>query len=216
MIIFDMDGVLTDSEPATIYACMESLEEWNVKAEFDDFKPYTGMGDDIFIGKVAEKYGAEYDLKMKARAYEIYCEKAAKRVHVFDWSKPLILKLKEAGYTLAVASASDFKKVNCNIECIGVANETFAAIITGSDVKNKKPAPDIFLKAAEKSFLNTKEFVVIEDALSGVKAAKAAGAQCIALTTSFNREQLKEAGADYITDDLYDAFEIIQMILPID
>jgi len=219
IVIFDMDGVLTDSEPAITQASIESLAEWNITAKHEDFKQFTGMGDDKFIGGVANIYGVEYDLDMKKRAYEIYVDTARERVKVFHWSKPLILKLKSAGYTLAIASASDLTKVNCNIECIGVDTAIFNAIVTGSDVVNKKPAPDIFLKASEKAgmnFVSLSNTVVIEDALSGCQAAKAAGATCIAVTTSFAREQLAEAGADYITDDLNEAFDIISSVLTIE
>lgn len=215
IVIFDMDGVLTDSEPAITQASIEALREWNVEAKHDDFKQFTGMGDDKFIGGVANIYGVEYSLDMKKRAYEIYVETARERVKVFNWSKPLIIKLKTAGYRLAVASASDLVKVNCNIACIGVDTAIFDAIVTGSDVVNKKPAPDIFLKASEKAGMaNVSETntVVIEDALSGCQAAKSAGATCIAVTTSFNHDQLENAGADYITDDLNEAFDMISAI----
>lgn len=210
-IIFDMDGVLVDSEPAITRASMAALSEWGVKAEYDDFKQYTGMGDDLFIGGVARKYGREYDLRMKERAYEIYLEKADEWVNVYPWSKPLIDLFSEK-YKLAVASASDKVKVECNLRCIGADPSVFAALITGSDVKNKKPAPDIFLLAAEKAGVDTSSTVVFEDAISGVMAAKAAGCVCIAVTTSFPADKLYQAGADFVVDDLSLAPEIIEKL----
>ena len=57
LVIFDMDGVLVDSEPAIRQSSREALEEWGVKAELEDFRQFSGMGDDIFIGGVSEKYG---------------------------------------------------------------------------------------------------------------------------------------------------------------
>lgn len=213
-VIFDMDGVLVDSELAITLASIESLREWGVEAKVEDFKEFTGMGDDKFIGGVAAKHGVDYDLKMKARAYEIYLEKANERVHVFEWSKKIIEALHGAGYKLAVASASDYVKVKKNIECIGVSPEIFDAVVTGSDVERKKPFPDIFLKAFEKvkevyatrsigdADIDLSRTLVCEDALSGVQAARAAGMKCIAVTTSFNADQLKEAGAHFVTDNL--------------
>jgi len=215
LVIFDMDGVLVDSEPAITKASMDALAEWGVDAKYSDFKQYTGMGDDKFIGGVAEKYGVKYDIRMKERAYGIYLATASERVTVYPWSKKLISALAPL-HTLAIASASDYTKVKCNVECIGVDTSLFGAIVTGSDVQNKKPAPDIFLKAAEKAGLidaGAKSVggaaVVIEDALSGVRAAKAAGAYCIAVTTSFDDVRLREAGADFVVDDLCDAAGII-------
>ncbi|MEN8255375.1 MAG: HAD-IA family hydrolase, partial [Verrucomicrobiota bacterium] len=78
--------------------------------------------------------------------------------------------------------------------------DSFDAVITGDDVENKKPAPDIFLMAAEHIGLSATDCLVVEDAVSGVEAAKAAGAQCLGITSSFTEEQLK--GADFFAADL--------------
>ena len=209
LVIFDMDGVLVDSEPAITYASMEALSEIGVKAEYDDFKPFTGMGDDKFIEGVAKKYGKEYDVKLKERAYQIYIEKK-ERVKVFESSKKLIEALIKQGLKCAVASASDLIKVQTNLSRIGIDVSVFAAIVTGSDVKNKKPDPEIFLKAAAFCKMQPEKAIVIEDAVSGVQAAKSAGMKCIAVTTSFDRAVLLSAGADYVIDELYEAFDILE------
>jgi HAD superfamily hydrolase (TIGR01509 family) len=209
LVIFDMDGVLVDSEAAITYASMEALSEVGVEADYEDFKPYTGMGDDKFIGSVANKYGKEYDVKMKERAYQIYIEKKD-RVKVFKSSKKLIESVTGQGLKCAVASASDFVKVQTNLSCIGVDISVFTAIITGSDVKNKKPDPEIFLKTADSCKISPEYTIVVEDAISGVQAAKSAGMICIAVTTSFDRATLLSAGADYVIDELYEAFDILE------
>lgn len=212
LVIFDMDGVLVDSEPAISLASKEALSEWGIEAELGDFHQFTGMGDDKFIGGVAEKYGRTYDIAMKKRAYEIYLNTAQERVNVYSWSKTIIDRLYNDGFILAIASASDIVKVECNIACIGADIKKLSAVITGSDVKNKKPAPDIFLRAAEKAGIIPADSLVIEDAVSGVQAAKAAGMICIAVTTSFPADRLYDAGADYIINDLNDAADIIHTI----
>ena len=76
----------------------------------------------------------------------------------------------------------------------------FDAIVVGEDVSHKKPAPDIFLLAANRLKLKPEECLVVEDAVSGVAAAKAAGSRCLALTTSFCQEEL--AQADLFATDL--------------
>lgn len=227
LVIFDMDGVLVDSEPAITQASIESLREnFGIEAKHSDFKEFTGMGDDKFIQGVAEKYGKSYDVNLKLRAYEIYTAKK-ERVKVFPKAKKLIQNLNNIGLKCAVASASDLVKVKVNIKKIKLGKsikiittdttENFKVkrplyIITGSDVKNKKPDPEIFLKAAETVGISPQNTIVIEDAVSGVKAAKAAGMTCIAVTTSFNRKTLFDAGADYVINKLYDAFDIIRKI----
>lgn len=197
-----MDGVLVDSEPAITYAAMEVNRALGYETEPWEYKQYTGMGDDKFIGGVLEKHGGTYKSEYKDEAYRIYTQTAKDKVTVYPWSAGIIEKLKSLGYTLAVASASDIVKVKCNLDCIGNVTEKLTAIVTGSDVERKKPAPDIFLKAAEKAGLAPGDCIVAEDAVAGIVAAKAAGMRAVGVTTSFSAEELKNAGADVVTDDL--------------
>ena len=214
LVIFDMDGVLVDSEPAITQASIDSLREnFGIEAKHADFKEFTGMGDDKFIQGVAEKYGKEYDVKLKLRAYEIYMAKKD-RVKVFPRAKKLIQNINNIGLKCAVASASDLVKVKVNLKKIKLGRKTKSSlhVVTGTDVKNKKPDPEIFLKAAEIAGISPEHALVIEDAVSGVQAAKAAGMTCIGVTTSFNSRILFDAGADFVIKKLYDAFDIIRVL----
>ncbi len=201
-IIFDMDGVLVDSEPAITYAAMEVLRRLGCTAEEEEFRPYRGTGDDNFIGSVLRNHGGVYKPEYKAEAYRIYIDSAREKVKVYSWSGPLLLTLGGMGFRLAVASASDIEKVSCNLSCIGVPDALFSAVVTGSDITRNKPAPDIFLKAAEKMALDPSLCLVVEDSVAGIRAAKAAGMTAVGVTTSFPRETLLSVGADYVTDDL--------------
>lgn len=211
LVIFDMDGVLVDSEKVTAKASAMALKKWGINAKISDFAEYAGMGDDKFVGCVAEKYGVKYVPDMKAEMYRIYSETAKNEVSVFKWSKPLIKELGKK-YALALASAADIFKVNVNLSCIGINTSDFDAVVTGSDVEKKKPDPAAFLKAAEKAKIAPENAVVFEDAVSGVRAAKSAKMTAIAVTTHFSRETLLNAGADYVVDNLFDAVEIIKSL----
>ena len=206
-----MDGVLINSEKVTAGATMDVLLKWGVTAKPSDFIEFAGKGDDKFVGCVAEKYGVKYDPEMKAQMYELYRERAKNAGMVFSWSKPVIEKLAEK-FDMSLASAADLTKVEINLDCVGVSPSVFKSLITGSDVEKKKPDPSIFLKAAEKAGAEPQNAVVFEDAISGVMAAKAAGMTAIAVTTTFGKEELLKAGADYVVDDLTDAIEIIEKI----
>lgn len=208
-VIFDMDGVLADSEDAITLAAMEALKLWGIDARFEDFKPFTGMGENRFIGGVAEQYGVPFRAEMKDKAYEVYVNTAAERVKVYPWSKDVLTGLDDKGIPIALASAADLVKVECNLLCIGVNPGIFKTIVTGSDVEFKKPHPEIFLTAAKKAGFKPVSTLVVEDAVSGVKAAKAAGMRCLALTTSFDESVLRDAGADFVSGDLNDIFMII-------
>ncbi|MBO5298893.1 MAG: HAD-IA family hydrolase [Clostridia bacterium] len=208
-VLFDMDGVLVNSEPVIIEASLRTLRKYGVEAKETDFKEFTGMGDDLFIGGVARKYGVEYDPKMKAEAYEVYFEIIDELIGKFPGVLPLISLLKEKGYTLAVASASDLVKVKANLKALGASEDDFAAIITGSDVERKKPFPDIYLKAAAAIGAEPSECIVIEDAISGTQAGVAAGMKVACVTTSFPAEPLWNAGASWVFDDIYSVSEIV-------
>lgn len=205
-----MDGVLIDSEEAITLAAREALRYWGVNANFEDFKQFTGMGENKFLGGVAAKYGVPYSFDMKDKTYEIYVATAQERVQVYPWSKAVLNGMAEHGIKIALASAADYTKVECNLKCIGVNPTIFSAIVTGSDVEHKKPHPEIFLTAAKNAGFIPAETLVVEDALSGVKAAKAADMLCLALTTSFDEQALRLAGADFVSTKLDDIFDIIE------
>ena len=107
---------------------------------------------------------------------------------------------KDRGLPVAVASGADRIKVLASLEEVGMPGGLFTAIVDGNDVARKKPAPDIFLEACRRIGLPARECLVVEDAVSGVAAAKAAGARCLGITTSFDATQL--AQADWTAPDL--------------
>ncbi|MGI6113619.1 MAG: HAD family hydrolase [Mahellales bacterium] len=208
-LIFDMDGVLMDSEPVIKAAAIAGLKEFGVDAKIDDFEPFVGMGEDRFIGGVAEKYGVPYRLEMKKRVYEIYVDIVADNLGIYDGVQQFLLEMKERGYVLALASSADKVKVEANLRVTGIAASIFAAIVCGEDVEKKKPFPDIYLYAAQKIGVSPNNCLVVEDAISGIKAAKAAGMQCIAVTSSFGRDVLEKEGADAVVDNTVDIASIL-------
>jgi HAD superfamily hydrolase (TIGR01509 family) len=200
-VILDMDGVMVDSEPFIRAAAGRMFAEKGYHVGPHDFDPFVGTGEDRFIGGVAEKYGIPLLMPQdKERTYAIYLDlirghlKALPGVHSFiDECRRLNLKL-------AVASSADAVKVAGNLHEIGLPPGTFDALVNGSEVARKKPHPDIFLAAAARLGLPAAECLVVEDAVAGVAAAKAAGARCLALTTSFPADQL--TAADWVVPDL--------------
>lgn len=202
-IIFDMDGVLVDSEAFICRAACRMFQEQGLLVEPEDFRPFIGTGENRFLGGVAEKYNFPVDIEaIKKRTYDIYLEIIKGSLQPLPGVHSFIQQCADRGKKLAVASSADRRKVAGNLEEIGLPFERFGAVIVGEDVEHKKPAPDIFLLAAKRLNLPPQHCLVVEDAVSGVAAAKAAGARCLALTTSFSREDLN--GADYFASHLAD------------
>ena len=110
-IIFDMDGVLVDSEDAMAQMTVRALEEWGIHSSPDDFTRFRGMGDRAYVGGVSEMYGVPYEERMKEEAYRLFCENAGELVHVMPWTVPLLCELERRRFACAVASAADRIKV---------------------------------------------------------------------------------------------------------
>lgn len=208
-IIFDMDGVLVDSEPAMARASVIGMKKFGIDANEEDFTPYLGTDDQTYFGNVARKYGGDYSDEMREHIYDIYCSTAHENIIAFEGAADTVIKVRDAGYKTAIASSATVRKLLVNIEALGVPKDKLDVIICGSDVAKRKPDPEIFLTTAAKLGLAPRECLVIEDAISGVTAAKAAGMTCFAVTTTFSAEKLKETGADIIGTAAKDLLEHI-------
>ena len=203
-IIFDMDGVLCDSEPFILEAAMWMFAaSHKTKVAAEDFLPFVGAGEDRYLGGVAEKHGVTLDLNTdKASVYARYLTIIKGRLQPMNGVKDFIARCRQRGQKLAVATSADLIKMEGNLQEIGLPPNTFNACVNGLDIVNKKPDPEIFLTAAAKLNIPATDCIVIEDAPNGIVAAKAAGARCLGLTSSFSIQELTEAGADWVTQDL--------------
>lgn len=205
LVIFDMDGVLVDSEATFKRSCADALHSFGVYPDHEEFTPYTGMGDVLYIGEVAKSHGVPFVPEMQELSYKLYGEYAKETLTVFPWSRAVLTALHKNGIKICVASSAGLFKVKTNLHCIGVDLDIFETVVSGDEVEKKKPAPDIFLKAAKKCSTSPEDCLVFEDALSGVTAAKAAGMTAAAVTTSFEEKELLGVGADLVVNDLRDA-----------
>lgn len=179
-IIFDMDGVIVDSE----YTYLESKTKIINDAGFNKRVSYQyqfmgttyeymwqTMKDELGLPKEIDYYIS----KMNSLREEMIQNNGVLGI---ENATNLIKDLKDKDYKMAVASSSPKKEIIRNLEELEVINY-FDYLISGEEVENSKPAPDIFLQAADLLELHPSECVVIEDTRNGVKAAKAAGMYCI-------------------------------------
>lgn len=199
-MIFDLDGVLVQSERFIVQAAIRMFAEKGHAVSPEEFRPFVGMGEDRFIGGVAEARGIHLDPQRdKARTYAIYLDLIRGRLEPVPGAITFLDRCRERGFALAVASGADAIKVHANLREAGFDVSAFDAVVTGDEVVRKKPAPDIFIEAIRRLGVEPSTCLVIEDAVVGVAAAKAAGARCLALSTSFSPEEL--ASADWIAAD---------------
>lgn len=200
-VLFDMDGVLLDSEHLTSEAAIQYFDRKGFKVKHEDFIPFYGTGEQGFFGGVALKYGIPYINSEEANnIYMLYAELAKGNVVPLPGVVDFINICKGKGLKMAVATSAGSLKMKINLKLLGFEENLFEALICGSDLTNNKPDPEVFIKAAQKLGLVPEDCLVVEDAPAGVEAAKKSGAKCLALLTSFSADKLQ--AADWIVKDL--------------
>jgi beta-phosphoglucomutase len=190
-VIFDMDGVLTDSEPMICAAACAMFRECGLMVQPDDFSPFVGTGENSYLGGVAKKYQFHINIRAaKKRTYEIYLEMVPEHLKAFPGAEKLVRDCKATGLKIALASSADPVKIEANLAAIQLPPGLWDALVSGADVTHKKPAPDLFLEAARRLREPPERCVVVEDAMHGIQAALAAGMRCVAVAHTFSSDQL--------------------------
>ena len=206
-LIFDVDGVIADTEGPTAEATIKVFADLfgikNVKAQ--DFEAGIGKGAVAYIKAAAKVHGLELTDEQVAEAEKMREENFIKLLQEQPLPAfPGVLELINAAlarpdFGLAIATSSSREMSEVAVRGAKVPYDRMA-YVSGSDVTNKKPHPEIFLLAAERMGIPPASCVVIEDSPGGVEAAKAAGAKCIAVTNTTTHENLCQA--DSICDSL--------------
>ncbi len=200
-VLFDMDGVLLDSEELTSEAAVEYFAKKGFEIKTEDFIPFYGMGEEKYFGGVAEKYNIPFDVEIeKYKVYDLFYEMAKGKMDALPGVHQFLEKVKAMNLKTAVATSASRYKMKINLRLIGLTESDFDTLVTGEDITANKPDPEIFIKAATNLGLKPLECLVVEDAPGGVQAAKSAGCKCMAVMTSFSEKEL--ANADWIVNDL--------------
>lgn len=188
-IIFDMDGVLVDSEPLHYRSCQEFLRPYEVPYTEADHAQFIGTTDEYMWKVYSEKYNIRLETeRFITRREEILAgllkREAIARPGVYD----LLKNLQQQEVPIAVASSSSLATIGIVLEALKI-QPYFDVIASGEEVAHGKPAPDVFLLAAERLGLSSADCLVIEDSHNGTKAAKAAGMYCLAVPCDATRAQ---------------------------
>lgn len=197
-VIFDMDGVITDTQPLHNKTNAEVLQFYGIPLTEEDLSKFAGIPNKKIFPDLFKKYNIKSDPNKAVLEKWRLITKRTKKVRPISGVLNFIKNLHGNNFKLALASSSTENFINHILNSLKIKH-FFTIIINGDEIKKGKPNPDIFLKAAEKLNINPANCLVLEDTPSGVKAAKSAGMKCIAITTSQKREQLKQA--DKIIDN---------------
>ena len=131
-----------------------------------------------------------------------YAEIVGAELPPYPSGKKILETLREQGVKFALASSADMMKIEANLGAAGIPLSWFSAIASGEDAERKKPAPDIFLAAAKRLGADPSDCLVVEDAINGIEAARAAGMKVVTITSYFDRETLEKHQPDAVIDDL--------------
>jgi len=181
-IIFDMDGVLVDSEPFHTLIEKRQFALNGISVPEEEHQSYMGTASEMMWKEIQEKYktgSSVEELLEQNRTESIRFFAELDHIPVMDGLPETLANLQRKNYPMAVASSS-FPEI---IELILVKSDLkkyFRVIVSGEEAGKSKPAPDIFLLAAKKLGVSPENCLVVEDSQNGIKAARAAGMFCVA------------------------------------
>ena len=206
-IIFDMDGVLINSEPFHYRVWKETLKERGVDLDYDIYKDCIGSTMGFLMGLLHKHYGISFQDSSLVREMRKKKEELMKKEGyppLIPYVKELLQKLARQGYRMAVASSSPqlyIEEVTRHWE-IG---QYFDKLVSGESVEKPKPAPDVFLKAAGELGLRPEECMVVEDSENGCRAARNAGITCMAYYNPDSGKQ--DLGSAYMVIEGYEEID---------
>jgi HAD superfamily hydrolase (TIGR01509 family) len=184
-VIFDMDGVLVDGEPLHFEAVNQLLAEEGRSISLDDYRPY--MGTKSGWRELIRDFGLSGDVaRYQERYLPLLVEAYRQRSVALPGAVDLVNALK-GRIPLVVCSSSILPWVEAALAKIGLL-DAFDHIVSGSDVRLGKPAPDIYLVAAGRAGVPPSRCLAIEDAPAGIESASAAGMTCWAIRTEYTRD----------------------------
>jgi len=198
-VIWDMDGVIVDTAPYHFRSWQDVFSKREVDFTKKDFRLIFGQRNDFIIHSTLGNVPSE---EMEAIALEketIFRNLMRGRIKALPGAVELIKSLTEHGFRNALASSAPPGNIKLLIGSLGI-DDYFDIIVSGHEVAESKPSPQVFLLAARRLGVKPENCIVIEDAITGVAAARRAGMRCVAVTTTNSRARLAEA--DMVVDSL--------------
>ncbi|MDB4148137.1 HAD family phosphatase [Flavobacteriaceae bacterium] len=190
-VIFDMDGVIVNSEPLHHLAYKKMFEEFKLDVSNSLYESFTGQS----TYSICEQLCEIFDLKVDANALVLSKRKHFKIIfendssfEMIDGAMNLIKDYFENNLTLVLASSASMTNIERIFKKFDL-NKFFKAKISGADLKESKPNPEIFIKAAQLAGFKKEECIVIEDSTSGINAAKSAQIYCVGYDSLNSKNQ---------------------------
>ena len=199
-VIFDLDGVIIDTGPFHNQSWYDLAGREGFEMSDELFYSTFGMQNCLIIPRLAARRVSQDEIgRMSDWKEQRYRELITGKLQLLDGVKELIDSLKKSNFAIAIGTSAPRANLDFMFEHLPL-RDSFDALVTGEEVTSGKPAPDTFLKATGKLSIPADKCVVVEDAVPGVRAARAAGMKVVAVTNTTERANLTEA--DIIVDSL--------------
>ena len=200
-VIFDMDGVLSDTERLHVQSEERQLSRLGIDPGVLAGGAYMGVSDREFFAAVFREHGVVADVEAAiAEKWKLMSECPDDAIAAVPGALALVERLHRRGVALAVASSSPRPFIERVLRCLDVLDR-FSVVMSGDEVARGKPEPDVFLAVARALGMAPVECVVIEDSRNGMIAARRAGMRCVALVPP-GRAGAVRREADVVVSDL--------------
>jgi HAD superfamily hydrolase (TIGR01509 family) len=199
-IVFDMDGVLIDSEELHARAKRIAFAHAGIALTHADLRAYVGRSDAIMIDEIGVRYKlTNHQRSMVLDEKKLIYEQEEKRIQIVPGAMEFVSWAAQH-YRLALATSATTRNRTATLDRLGISN-LFEVITDLGDVSEPKPSPEVYLLTAARLALPPSKCMVVEDALTGVLSAKHAGCYVSALTRTFPAHELIEIGANFTFED---------------
>jgi HAD superfamily hydrolase (TIGR01509 family) len=201
-VIFDLDGVIIDSEPYHFLVEKHLFKELGVNISDDEHLAFVGTSSNDMWNEIKNKADIQYSVKELVNLLEDRYLKHLdnlKEIKSIGGVEEVILELYKKNYNLIIASSSSRKIINTVLQKLNLSTY-FSSIVSGAELTNSKPNPAIFLEAAKLANSKPEKCLVIEDSENGVKAAKSAKMLCVGYKNPNSGDQNLNL-ADFIIAD---------------
>lgn len=194
-VIFDMDGVIIDSEQFHKKAYFETFKQLNIHVTEAQYKNYHGASTINMFQQLVKDFKLDHnpeDLVLIKRGIYVQLVKEDASFHLIEGVLELIQYFYNKGCKLVLASSSSMQNINMTFNRFDL-DQYFIGKISGADLPKSKPHPEIFIKAAELANTPKENCIVIEDSKNGIKAANAANILSVAYYPEDSDQDVSEA-----------------------
>lgn len=200
-LIFDMDGVIADSEPLHFEAEQAILRQHGIEAPWSEWHMFTGLTDETIFRYIVDNFtdGSYTPEELIKAKYGIFLTLLSEKLQPIPGALEFISWARKRYPKIALTTSSK-KEVQQTVFNKFKLQPYFDVIITGDHIQHSKPHPEPYLKTVQALKLPAEVCMVFEDSLNGIKSAREAGCKVTGISTSFSSEELLEAGADRVIE----------------